>query len=243
MTGAKTGPRAIFFDVGETLVRPRRAYDELLAEVSEALGVALPADIAGGLAARIEVRVTERSQQGLPFTFPADASRQFWFETYHGFLVDLMATTDARRLAEGLLKLLSSTAGYAPFDDAIPTLKRLRAKGYRLGIISNWEAWLPTLLRDCDLAPFFQHVVISGVCGVEKPDARIYTLAMEEGGYQPGEVIYVGDRPAHDVIPAKQTGLIPILIDRGDRYRQHDATSRIGSLSELPAVLEKLVHG
>lgn len=233
-------PLAVWFDVGETLVRPRRPYTESLAAVSRPLGVDVPADLPNGLAAHIDVRIADRTQQLLPFTFPADASQQFWFDTYHEFFVEFLSASDARRLAQGLLDLLSSPAGYAAYDDAVPTLERLRADGYRLGVVSNWEAWLPTLLDTAGIASFFDHIVISGVCGIEKPDPRIFTLAMEAGGDRPGEAIYVGDRPAHDVAPAREAGMIPILLDRGDRHPQHDAQARIGTLSELHAVLKEL---
>lgn len=230
-------PKAIFFDVGETLVRPRRPYDELLEEVSHTLGLDLQADLVSGLATRIDRRVADRARQMLPFTFPAEASQQFWFDTYHGFFIGFLSGRDAHRLAQGLLELLSAPAGYMLYEDAIPTLEQLRADGHRLGIISNWEAWLPTLLEEYDLAPFFQHIVISGLCGMEKPDSRIFTRALDEGGYQPAEVVYVGDRPAHDVEPVFTVGMRPILLDRTNRYSEGAPCQRIGSLNELPMAL------
>lgn len=235
-----TCPRAIFFDVGETLIRPRRPYGELLAEVGDELDISVPAEILAGLGVHIEVRVLERTQQGLPFTFPAAESQRFWFETYHDLFVRYLSNTDARRLAQAFLDLLSSPAGYALFDDTETTLKRLRAGGYQLGIISNWEGWLPTLLEHVGITSFFDHVVISGACGLEKPDARIFLLGMDEGGYRSEEVVYIGDRPAHDVGPARKAGMTPILLDRADRFPHYRARQRISSLGELPAALESL---
>ncbi len=235
-----TRPRAIFFDVGETLIQPRRPYGELLAEVGDELDVFVPAEILAGLSIHIEARVLERTQQGLPFTFSAAESQRFWFETYHDFLVRYLINTDARRLAHAFLDLLSSPAGYALFDDTVTTLKRLRADGYHLGIISNWEEWLPSLLEHVGITSFFDHVVISGACGLEKPDPRIFLLGVAEGGYRSEEVVYIGDRPAHDVEPARKVGMTPILLDRADRFPHYRARQRIGSLGELPAALESL---
>lgn len=232
-------PRAIFFDVGETLLQPRRPYGDLLTEVSHELSIDLPAEVLGGLAAHIEARVTGRSEQGLPFTFPAAESQRFWFETYHDFLVRALSGTDARRLASAFLDLLSSPTGYVLFEETVATLKHLRDEGYRLGIISNWEAWLPTLLMITGIETFFDHIVISGVCGLEKPDPRIFMLALDEGGYRPDEIVYIGDRPAHDVEPAVKAGIRPILLDRASRY-PHASTWRIQSLSELPLMLQRL---
>lgn len=236
----RTWPRVVFFDVGETLIRPRRPYGEFLVEVGHELDISVPAEILAGLGVRIETRVLERTQQGLPFTFPAATSQRFWFETYHDFFIRYLSNTDARRLAQAFLGLLSSPAGYTLFDDTVTTLKQLHADGYRLGIISNWEGWLPTLLEHVGITSFFDHVVISGVCGLEKPDARIFLLGMAEGGYRSEEVVYVGDQPAHDVEPAQKMGLTPILLDRANRYLCHGAYQRIGSLGELPTALGSL---
>jgi len=184
--------------------------------------------------------VLERTQQGLPFTFPAAESQRFWFETYHDLFDRYLSNTDARRLAQAFLDLLSSPAGYTLFDDTVTTLKRLRADGYQLGIISNWEGWLPTLLEHIGIMSFFDHVVISGACGLEKPDARIFLLGMAEGGYRSEEVVYIGDRPAHDVGPARKAGMTPILLDRANRFPHYRGRQRISSLGELPAALESL---
>lgn len=236
----RTWPRAVFFDVGETLIRPRRPYGELLVEVGHELDISVPAEILAGLGVRIETRVLERTLQGLPFTFPAATSQRFWFETYHDFFIRYLSNTDARRLAQAFLGLLSSPAGYTLFDDTVTTLKRMHTDGHRLGIISNWEGWLPTLLEHVGITSFFDHVVISGACGLEKPDARIFLLGMTEGGYLSEEVVYIGDRPAHDVGPARKAGMTPILLDRADRFPHHRARQRIVSLGELPAALESL---
>ncbi len=225
--------QAIYFDVGETLIRPCRPYGELLQEVAQEAQIELPIGARDGFAAWIDARITERSRQKLPFTFPAGESQRFWLETYHVFLAGFVAETEANRLAHALLSRLSSPEGYELFEDVTATLVHLRRIGYRLGIISNWEAWLPTLLISVGIADLFDHVVISGVCGLEKPDARIFERALHEGGYRPEEVLYVGDRPSHDVEPARKAGMRPILLDREHRYQQESWCQRISSLREL----------
>lgn len=231
---------AIFFDVGETLIRPRRPYGVLLAEIAETLEIDLPAKAAAGLAAHIDARVSERTRHGLPFTFPAATSQAFWLETYCTFLRRFLAASAALHLAHAFRDLLSSPAGYVLYEDALPTLVRLQDSGFRLGIISNWEAWLPELLEAVGIARLFDHIIISGLCALEKPDARIFARAVRESGYRPEELVYVGDRPAHDVAPAREAGLRPILLDRTGRYQDDIAAPRIASLHALPLALQEL---
>lgn len=229
--------RAIFFDVGDTLVCPRRPHADLLAAVCREQGEALGAAVLAAFGDHIAARVAGRAREGRPFTFPPEESQRFWLETYRGFLARHLSPAAAERAALAYRAILSSPEGYALFDDVLPVLERLRASGLALGVISNWEAWLPALLYATGLAPYFDHVVISGVHGVEKPDPGLFALALREAGYRPGEVVYVGDSPAHDVAPALAAGLAPVLLDRHGRYPPDPATPRLTSLHDLPAVL------
>lgn len=233
-------PRAIFFDVGETLICPRRPYGELLAEVGRESAIDIPASLVTGLAARIRARVTERAEHMLPFTFPADASQRFWYETYHGYFRDYLSSSAAACLAQDFLDVLSTPAGYVLYDDAVAALESLHAAGYQLGIISNWEAWLPALLEEIGIARFFSHVLVSGEVGIEKPETGIFTLAMEAGGYRPEEVVYVGDSAAHDVIPAQKVGITPVLLDRANRYPDLSPAQCVASLEQLPMWVRNL---
>jgi FMN phosphatase YigB (HAD superfamily) len=51
----------------------------------------------------------------------------------------------------------------------------------------------------------------------------------------PGEALMVGDQPEDDVDGARSIGMEALLLDRDDRFMEHE--SRLRSLMELPAVL------
>jgi len=229
--------RAVFFDIGETLVRPRRPHAALLAEICREQGVALDSAALAAFGDHIAVRVAARARAGLPFTFPAEESRRFWQETYRGYLEQYLSVEAARRVASAYQALLSAPAGYTLFEDALPTLEGLRARGLTLGIVSNWAAWLPKLLAETGLAPLFDHVVISGLCRIEKPDPRVFALALAAGGFRSVEVAYVGDSPAHDVAPARAMGIAPVLLDRAGHHGLARGVVRITALAALPAAL------
>jgi putative hydrolase of the HAD superfamily len=230
--GTSHGPLAIFFDVGDTLVQPRLQYGELLQEIGYEMGIELSPEALQGLAAHMEARIASRARQKLPFTFPAAESQRFWMETYRSYLAGFLDQTKALSLARGVLDLLSSPAGYMVFDDTVATLDQLRSDGFRLGIISNWESWLPDLLEGMGIAHYFDHVVISGMCGLEKPDPGIFKEALDTSGYRPEEILYVGDSMTHDIEPAKMVGIRTVLIDRKNRYHR-SSCARIRSLKEL----------
>jgi putative hydrolase of the HAD superfamily len=107
---------------------------------------------------------------------------------------------------------------YALFDDALPILRALRDGGYKLGVVSNFEAWLEGLLTSLEVMPALDTLVVSGVEGIEKPDAKIFRVALERLNVQPERACYVGDSPTFDVEPARSVGMEAFLIDRHGRH-------------------------
>jgi len=93
-------------------------------------------------------------------------------------------------------------------EDTTSVLTELRRRGFSLGIITNG---VPAIQRQTieglGLAPFFDHVIISGLVGYQKPDRRIFQKAMEEAGASPENTLYLGDSPAIDVGGAKKAGI------------------------------------
>jgi putative hydrolase of the HAD superfamily len=110
-------------------------------------------------------------------------------------------------------------------------LDRLREAGLVLGVVSNFEAWLERLLDELGVTHYFSVRVISGVEGMEKPDPRIFELAMSRAGVSAEASVYVGDNPEFDVDPALAVGMFPVLIDRRQRFPDSPAT-RIDSMDE-----------
>jgi putative hydrolase of the HAD superfamily len=125
---------------------------------------------------------------------------------------------------------------YRLYPDVLPALEALRERGVALGIISNWEGWLESLLLHLQIRDFFATTTISGHHGVEKPDPRIFELALRGLGVAPAEAAHVGDSVPHDVEGARRAGLLPVLIDRHGAHGRREYL-RIADLRELPAAL------
>lgn len=226
---------AVFFDAGETLVHPHPTFPDLFAQVLRREGFdAAPETIRD----RIHV-VFDRFKQAADtnelWTTTREGSRRFWHDVYGIFLRELgIPTGDG--LIETVYAEFTDLANYALFDDVVPALDRLREAGLRLGVVSNFEEWLERLLEQLGVRDYFEVRVISGVEGLEKPDPRIFELAMERAGVEPDESVYVGDNPEFDVDPALAVGMFPVLIDRRERFPDAPG-ARITSLEQLPAVL------
>lgn len=118
------------------------------------------------------------------------------------------------------------------------TLEELRGRGYRLGVISNADGRVEALLESVGLRPWFDFVIDSAVVGIEKPDPRIFHVACERLGLEPGEALYVGDIYEIDVEGARRAGMRAVLIDPLDRWGELDC-DRVRGIEELPAWLER----
>lgn len=225
------GLKWTFFDVGETLLHPSPDFPRAFAAVCAREGLPVSADLVVEAAAAVWAH--RPGALGNGYSFSPEASRAFWTGVYADILRMLGVEAD---LADALYTHFSSPSSYELFPDALPCLHACRAAGIRLGIVSNFEAWLMAFLRDRELLPLLEVTVVSGVEKLEKPDLAIYELAIARSGAVAGEIVHVGDSPRDDVAPARALGLYAILLDRDGRHPDH-VGPRIRSLDELPALL------
>jgi putative hydrolase of the HAD superfamily len=226
---------AVFFDAGETLVHPHPTFPDLFAAILQREGHAVSAET---IRDRIHVvfdRFKRAADEDELWTTTPEKSRAFWHDVYGIFLRDL-GIDGGDGLVDRVYEGFTDLANYRLFDDVRPTLDRLRDAGLELGVVSNFEAWLEQLLEELGVIGYFDVRVISGAEGMEKPDPRIFRLAMDRAGVRPEESVYVGDNPEFDVDPAAAVGMLPVLIDRRDRFPDAPGL-RITSMEELPGVL------
>lgn len=123
------------------------------------------------------------------------------------------------------------------FGDVKPTLEGLKQRGITMGVLSNYPPFLERNFRLLGIHHYFAFFVVSSLVGLEKPDPRIFHIAVQKAGCLPKEILYVGDSPHDDVGGAKAVGLHVILVDRFDYYPEAEC-ERIRSLTELLEIFE-----
>ncbi|CAN5165897.1 HAD family hydrolase [soil metagenome] len=227
--------RAVFFDAGETLLHPHPSFPELLTSSLRREGIEVEPDAVKESLSLLSDRLSESAKAGELWSTSAELSRRFWASIYRAVLAKL-GVTMPDGIADRLYETFTDLSNYRLFSDVQPVLDRLAAAGLSLGLISNFEEWLEQLLESLAVTRYFHVRVISGLEGMEKPDPRIFRLALERAGASPEESLYVGDSPSFDVEPAESIGMRGVLIDRRERFPRHPGT-RIVSLDELPGVL------
>jgi putative hydrolase of the HAD superfamily len=229
---------AIFFDVGETLLRPHPSFAELFATVCDENGHPVTVEQVAAIRERLAPHLVDLAEDtGVDNpTFDDEGSRTFWTYLYRRF-VDELGLRDGG-LVDALYARFSDSSSYMLFDDVVPTLDAI-AGSYRLGLISNFERWLEERLVELDIGPRFEVVVISALERVEKPDPAIYELALRRMGLPAASCVHVGDSISLDVEPATSVGMRPVLLDRADRYPDPPCP-KITTLEDLPGLAANL---
>ncbi len=101
------------------------------------------------------------------------------------------------------------------WNDSIPTMRELRARGLRTAIVSNCDHATRPIVDDLGLEHEADAIVLSFEVGVAKPDPGIYRAALEAVGAGPEEAVFVDDQ-AWYCEGAEALGIRSFLIRRDD---------------------------
>jgi putative hydrolase of the HAD superfamily len=134
---------------------------------------------------------------------------------------DLLAAVAERRIS------------FNPYPESEAALRRLKAMGVGMYVVSNWDLGLVEVLEDLDWMRYFDGVVVSAVSGVEKPDLRLFEEALEASAVGRDRVVHVGNDPVTDIRGAAEAGMDTVLVDRKGNIAAPEATFIISDLSEL----------
>jgi HAD superfamily hydrolase (TIGR01549 family) len=123
-------------------------------------------------------------------------------------------------------------------SDVKPALGHLRSRGLKLVVVSNANGKLRYLFDRLGLTQFFDVVLDSHDWGVEKPDPRLFQIALEHSSSVAKSTAHVGDLYHIDVVGARNAGLCEgLLFDSADLYPHADCR-RIKNLTELVDMIQ-----
>jgi putative hydrolase of the HAD superfamily len=128
------------------------------------------------------------------------------------------------------------------YEDTFSVLDKLKGD-YKLLLLTNGSPDLQNtkLSITPEIAPYFDHILISGAFGRGKPDPAIFEHALEVMDVTKDEVIMVGDNLMTDILGASRTGIPSVWINRHDKERNEVTPDyEIKQLDELFGILETL---
>jgi putative hydrolase of the HAD superfamily len=224
--------RAVFFDAGGTLIHID--YPRVALAIKRMLGreVAPEAFIAAEYAGRDAVEAHMAASDA-----STDTSR--WAVHFRAMLGALgLSEADYALVAPAVMAAHRERhlwTGVVP--GTADALAALRQAGYLVAVVSNADGTVETLLQAAGLREHLAFVVDSGIVKIEKPDPRIFELALCQAGVGADESYYVGDIHPIDVVGARAAGLTPVLLDPLGRYADRGCRTA----PDVPAFCRELV--
>jgi HAD superfamily hydrolase (TIGR01509 family) len=219
--------RAILFDAGNTLVG--LDHPRIAARTGSALGIPLTTE---GL-----VQAGARAAVALEGDAGNDQDRALRFLR----LLFIEAGVPEGRMGEVqaiLGQLHAERHLWSGVDPrTVPALKRLGAAGYRLGVVSNSDGRVAEALEAVGFGGVFEVVVDSKLAGVEKPDPRIFQVALDALKVPAADALYVGDLYEVDVVGARRAGMDVVLLDPAGDHAGRD----VPTAPDVAAVAERLL--
>jgi putative hydrolase of the HAD superfamily len=127
---------------------------------------------------------------------------------------------------------------------AVEAVRELRARGVRLGLVSNTGRTpgrvLRRLLEDAGLLPSLDIVVFSDEARVRKPAAAIFRRVLDEAQVPPGRAVHVGDDATADVAGARGVGMRAIHFLPNAAIEEAPADAVLRRFADLPGVVAGL---
>jgi putative hydrolase of the HAD superfamily len=230
--------RAVLFDAGNTLIRMNYVA---IAEHLATRGVTATVE----QIQRAEWRARVRLDADL-FAHPAPGASTESGDTsarYVRYMLAELGISDEPTVAG----VIAWRRGYNPpkgiFDTVEPhaaeALALVRAAGLSTAVISNSNGSARAILEGLDLARHLDYVIDSHEVGVEKPDPRIFRLALERSGVDAEGAVYIGDLYSVDVLGARAAGIRAILLDPGRHWGERDCDLAADVLDAVRSIVDR----
>jgi putative hydrolase of the HAD superfamily len=211
-----TSPEVVFLDAAGTLFKVRGSVGGIYSSIAARYGVMMDSS-------RTELEFRRafhtRSLMPLPSTAAGNTAveeKRWWFNVVADVFGGRMSDVVLRAYFEEVFDFFRGADAWEPYPDTVPALRWLRARGYRMGVLSNFDSRLRPLLRNLDIADFFESVTLSWQVGAAKPDLRIFRAALDGMKVAPAQALHVGDSRTEDYEGARAAGLRAVLLDRGN---------------------------
>jgi len=229
--------RAVFFDVGNTLLFPHPSVSEVCRQILAEEGHVHDLSAIDALMPLVDEFYEDRYQSDDTFWTDEAETSQVWIGMYSLLCRKLGIEDEAEHIALRVYEEFGRADRWRAYDDVVPAFRRLRDRGLSIGLISNWDKRLTGLMDGMGIAPLLDTIVSSAEVGLHKPDPRIFELACDRLGVAPEESAHVGDHHYADVLGARAVGMLPILIDRHAGEGRALAESAIGTLESIETAL------
>ena len=232
-----TSIKAVFFDFYNTLARFWPPVEEIQVTACREIGLSLTREgVLKGYHVADDYFNKENARVSL--SGRSEEEREEFFARYEQMVLlgaGMAVTLPLARQVWRLTTLVPKE--FAAFEDAAPALRALKDKGLILGVISNINRDIGSMVEKIGLSQYLDFCVTSREVGAEKPHPSVFMAALRKAGVRPEEAVHVGDQIYSDVEGARTVGIRPVLIDRQGWHEDMEGVRRVRGLGEVEAVV------
>lgn len=235
--------RVVFFDAADTLFHVNGSVAEIYLRHAVQFGFQQTPDSLGAIRQAFGRAFRDAPPPVFAATEPAhikQSERLWWFDVVHNVFYRVGMFERFDEFFEQVFSVFEDPGVWKLFPETVATLSALREQGIELGIISNFDSRLFSVMRGLGLSDLFDTVTISSLAQAAKPSPKIFQVALEKHAVDPDEALHVGDSLRDDVEGATKAGLRAVLLDRASRGFDSlpQGVTQVSSLLELPALLK-----
>jgi putative hydrolase of the HAD superfamily len=234
--------RVVFFDAADTLFHVKGSVAEIYLRHAAEFGFAQTPESLSAIKHAFGRAFRDAPPPIFAATEPAQikhSERLWWFDIVHNVFYRVGMFERFDDFFERVFHVFEEPESWQLFPETAQTLAALKAHGVELGIISNFDSRLFSVIRGLGLADMFDTVTISSLAQAAKPAPKIFQLALDKHAVDPEEALHIGDSLRDDVEGARKAGLHSLLLDREGTQQRTDIRS-IRALNELLPLIEQL---
>jgi putative hydrolase of the HAD superfamily len=190
--------RAVLFDAVGTLIYPDPPVAEVYCREGQKLGSSYSSR---EIASRFRAALARHHQGGVT---SEELERERWRRIVYEVIDDI---DDPQELLLGTLwQHFGAASSWKLFDDVAPAWQELAARGYLLGIASNFDSRLRTICHGHPPLDRCRHIFVSSEVGCPKPELQFYRTVESQLGLRLDQILLVGDDYAADVTGPQAAG-------------------------------------
>jgi putative hydrolase of the HAD superfamily len=210
-------PKVIFLDAVGTLFGIRGSVGEIYGAIAGQFGVSVASEL-------LDKAFMASFKASNPLAFPnvvPEKIPELEFQWWKAIAKATFERTgvidrlwDFNAFFERLYTYFATEQPWYVYPDVFPALTYWQQQGIQLGIISNFDTRIYSVLERLELKQFFTSITISSKAGTAKPDSQIFFSALKKHACSSQQAWHIGDNLKEDYYGARAAGLQPFLIER-----------------------------
>jgi putative hydrolase of the HAD superfamily len=217
---------AVLFDAAETLFTTRGSVGEIYGAVARQYGSQVPPEA-------IQAAFVRNFRGAGPISL--QDQKPWWKDVVYRVFNEVGMVPNFDQFFDEVYEQFRDSQGWILFPETRAVLDELKQRKLKLGVISNFDNRIYSVMKSLGIVGYFDAVTISSETGYCKPEPQIFEAAIQALGSPASEILLVGDSLSDDVEAARRAGIAAMLIDRNGRY---PSVSHITTLKEVVPLLE-----